>query len=771
MIPPNNDLKNPDPEPTTSSFGIKQIVGGFLLVNIIFLFVGTYALVNINKIGDLTSIIHRHPLEAALRANTGVFKMHRSMKDVVLSDEHLHLETAIQRVEEEEKEVFQNLEIIKDLILGAEGQQLEKVTRELFIDWKPIRAEVISLVKNHAREKAVHINHGKGARHMGKIGESMQALTSYARKKADGFIVQALALESRVAKTTAILIASGIITSLFIAFIVIKNLMAAVSLHTKTEEELSLSETKYRALVEQSISGIYMVQEDRIVFGNKRFCEIFGYSEEELLTSVAPLDLVIEEDRDLARGKIEQRMKGDVESTDYQVRGRRKDGSIIWLDVHGSGRLMFDGEYVTSATVLDITDRIKSEQALAESEARFHAFMDASPTITCIKDEKGRYLYMNKSWSQAFDIKGEEGIGKTPFELFPPELADKIRTIDLDVLRTNKPIEAIVEPFELGDRQYYWHYVKFPLQDGSGQRLVGSIAIDITKQVQVEIELKNRREHIQTSLQTMVAEKTAELKVRVDESEQLNRAMANLLEDLQDNQKQLEATSEQLAYSNKELEGFSYSVSHDLRAPLRHMSGFTSLLEKHAADSFDDKSKRYISIIRDSAEKMGQLIDDLLHYSRTGRAEMQKQSVKSEELVHEVIKELEAYNEGRQIDWLVGQLPPALADPALLRIIWTNLLSNAVKFTGNRDKASIEIGSIPGEKDETVYFVKDNGAGFDMKYQDKLFGVFQRLHRDSEFEGTGIGLATVQRIIHRHGGHIWTEGAINEGATFFFTLS
>jgi len=321
------------------------------------------------------------------------------------------------------------------------------------------------------------------------------------------------------------------------------------------------------------------------------------------------------------------------------------------------------------------------------------------------------------------------------------------------------------EWYSIKNRKTY-DMIGTPLKNPDGSMSKLEIFRDITERKQVDEELEKHRVH----LQDLVTERTTELNGRVVEAEQLTKAMFNLLEDLRANQQQLENTAKQLTYANKELEGFSYSVSHDLRAPLRHMCGFTGLLEKRAADSFDDKSKRYLGIIKDSAEKMGQLIDDLLHYSRTGRAEMQKQRVNSAELVHGVINDLKAYNQDRQIDWLVGQLPPAFADHALLQVIWINLLGNAVKFTGNKDKATIEIGSQPGEKDEVVYFVKDNGAGFDIKYKDKLFGVFQRLHRDSEFEGTGIGLATIQRIIHRHGGHIWAEGAVDEGAIFFFAL-
>ncbi|MDA2937513.1 ATP-binding protein, partial [Acidobacteria bacterium AH-259-A15] len=226
----------------------------------------------------------------------------------------------------------------------------------------------------------------------------------------------------------------------------------------------------------------------------------------------------------------------------------------------------------------------------------------------------------------------------------------------------------------------------------------------------------------------------------------------------------------QLEVANKELEAFSYSVSHDLRAPLRHMSGFVELLKKQAAASLDEKGRRYVGIIEESAGRMGHLIDDLLDFSRTGRAEIQKSVVSLEQLVKEARHELSREMEGRNIAWKIGTLPEAYADRSMLRLVLVNLISNALKFTRSREKAQIEIGCASANENETVIFIRDNGVGFDMKYVHKLFGVFQRLHRKEEFEGTGIGLANVQRIIHRHGGRTWAEGSVDGGATFYFSL-
>jgi PAS domain S-box-containing protein len=227
----------------------------------------------------------------------------------------------------------------------------------------------------------------------------------------------------------------------------------------------------------------------------------------------------------------------------------------------------------------------------------------------------------------------------------------------------------------------------------------------------------------------------------------------------------------ELEASNKELEAFAYSVSHDLRAPLRHMSGFTELLQKNMASLLNEKSQRYMTMILESAKRMGNLIDDLLAFSRIGRAEAHKTMVSLEHLVQEAVTEVRQETAGRNITWKVGSLPAWYGDRSMLRLVFVNLISNAVKFTRTRPQGEIEIGCTDQKRDQVVVFIRDNGVGFDMRYVNKLFGVFQRLHPTEAFEGTGIGLATVQRIVHRHGGRIWAEGLVDKGAIFYFSLS
>ena len=242
-------------------------------------------------------------------------------------------------------------------------------------------------------------------------------------------------------------------------------------------------------------------------------------------------------------------------------------------------------------------------------------------------------------------------------------------------------------------------------------------------------------------------------------------------EEIQALNQELAKRSMALETSNKDLEGFAYSVSHDLRAPLRHVSGFAELLRKTAMASLNEKSTRYVNLILEESNRMGALIDDLLAFSRISRAERHNSMIRLEQLVAEVIAEVSRDASDRKIIWRTHPLPEWCGDRSMLRLALVNLISNAVKFTRKRSEAEIEIGCSESKDDHIVLFIRDNGVGFDMKYYNKLFGVFQRLHPQEDFEGTGIGLATVQRIVHHHGGRVWAESAVDGGANFYFSLS
>ncbi len=264
-----------------------------------------------------------------------------------------------------------------------------------------------------------------------------------------------------------------------------------------------------------------------------------------------------------------------------------------------------------------------------------------------------------------------------------------------------------------------------------------------------------------------ILEDMNEERARLNETQ---RALMNILEDVEVERARVEQARVLLEAANRELEAFSYSVSHDLRAPLRAISGFAQAVVEDYAPQLDDEGKRYLGLIQENAHRMGQLIDDLLTFSRLSRQQLLATQIDMGALAQAVFEELAAQAAGRQIRFVVHAVPPALGDKAMIHQVLMNLLSNAIKFTRPRAEAVIEFGYVRPEKGPGAYYVQDNGVGFDMQYAGKLFGVFQRLHAVTEFEGTGVGLAIVSRIVMRHGGRVWAQGAVDQGATFYFTL-
>jgi light-regulated signal transduction histidine kinase (bacteriophytochrome) len=278
-------------------------------------------------------------------------------------------------------------------------------------------------------------------------------------------------------------------------------------------------------------------------------------------------------------------------------------------------------------------------------------------------------------------------------------------------------------------------------------------------------EEKKRLEQVQTATLNILEDFDAE-KVRLGESQ---RALLNILDDIDMEKAKVAKAYQQLEAVNKELEAFTYSVAHDLRTPLRHIDAFSRMLSEQARPHLPASATQCLEHILQATRQMGQLVDDLLNLSRIGRKELSLQVTGLNSVVEEVLVGLRPEVEGRQIEWKIAKLPFVEGDPALLKQVFANLLSNAIKYTRPRDHAVIEVGSVICNGAPCA-FVRDNGVGFSMKYAAKLFGIFQRLHRQEDFEGTGIGLATAQRIIHKHGGRIWAEAELDKGATFYFTL-
>jgi PAS domain S-box-containing protein len=405
----------------------------------------------------------------------------------------------------------------------------------------------------------------------------------------------------------------------------------------------------------------------------------------------------------------------------------RSDGA--WLQF--SGRPLLDDRGNPGGGVVvfhDISERKRVE------EEKFRMAVESAPNGVVMINRFGNIVLVNSQTEKLFGYDRKELLNQ-PVEMLVPEHFQKNHPSVRAEFFANPQTRAMGKGRDLQGRRKDGS--EFPVEIGltpiptDDGLLVISAIVDITDRKRAEQEVHKLNEQ----LEQRVAERT-----------------------------------KQLAAANKELEAFSYSVSHDLRAPLRSMSGFAKILEEDFAPHLENGGLRYIGLIQKNAEKMGCLIDDLLAFSRLNRQMLTRSLVRPAALAQETFDSLEADRNNREVELIVGELPPCQADDRLVRQVFVNLLSNALKFTRNRTPARIEVGSRT-EEGQTIYFVRDNGVGFDMQYVDKLFNVFQRLHRVEDFEGTGVGLAIVQRIVARHGGRIWAESALDQGATFYFTLS
>ncbi len=372
----------------------------------------------------------------------------------------------------------------------------------------------------------------------------------------------------------------------------------------------------------------------------------------------------------------------------------------------------------------EITQPTEAQGEIRRATAEWQRTFDSIPDPVYILDKDFRFVKANKASAVMLKVKLEDLMGKTCYEIV--HMGDKPwPNCPLQhALRDGKTYTAEMDDPNAGTT---FLVTLAPILDEKG-KLVGGVHI---------------------------AKNITERKKREAEVQILNR--------------ELEQRLLELSTASKELEAFSYSVSHDLRAPLRAIDGFSQILLEDHREDLNKEGRRVLNVVRDNTRRMGDLIDDLLSFSRLGRKRMKKKSIDMYELTKNIVKELRNNSPEPKIKIKVNILPSAYADQALIRQVLINLLSNAIKFNGNEKSSLIEVGAKEKE-DENIYYVKDNGVGFDMEYSDKLFGVFQRLHSQEEFKGTGVGLALVQRIIHRHQGRVWAEGKVNKGATFYFTI-
>jgi len=497
------------------------------------------------------------------------------------------------------------------------------------------------------------------------------------------------------------------------------------------------------------------------------FESISGYSVEEFKergawrATIHPEDFHID-DKDIARLQNNQ-------DTESEIRTINHKGEIVWVQVfaHPKWDDQTNGLVGIYGAVKNITDRKNAEEKLINSELRFRELLEKVNLIAVILDAEGKVAFCNDYLLELTGFKSEELLGQNWFDLMIPEEILAVKEVFMGGLKRGDIIPRFENPIltKSGKKlDIAWSNVV--QRNHEGQIMgIASIGEDVTERKRVEEKILTLNEE----LERRVIERTNELEKRSFELLENEATLLNLVEDLNLKSEELQNSTQLLVATNKELEAFSYSVSHDLRAPLRAINGFVNILNEEYSDVLDDEGKRICSIIHSNAVKMGQLIDDLLSFSRLVRSELHHSTIDMQGVVHSLIAEFESSKEINSNAISVQKLPKSTGDSNLIKQVWMNLISNAIKYSSKTINPRIIIGANQN-KNETAYFIKDNGVGFDMSYSHKLFGVFQRLHAANEFEGTGVGLAIVQRIVTRHGGRVWAEGEIDRGATFYFTL-
>jgi PAS domain S-box-containing protein len=496
------------------------------------------------------------------------------------------------------------------------------------------------------------------------------------------------------------------------------------------EEALRASDTRYRAIVNAQDDAVCRwLPDTTLTFVNAGYLALFGLTEAEALGRPW-LEFVPAAERD-AVSAFYRALAQDPRKVEFDHSLTAADGStrwFSWTDVPLYGK---DGGLLEFQSVgRDITRRKHVEEALRDSEARYRALFESNPHPMWVYDLATlRFLAVNDAAVEHYGYSRDEFLAMAISEIRPEE----------DVARLHENVARVTAGFDhagiwrhrrkdgsLIDVEITSHTLDF---DGRPAEVV--LAHDVTVRLQAEAEIRR----LNATLEQRVRDRTAELET-----------------------------------ANQELESFSFSVSHDLRSPLRSIDGFAQILAEEYAGRLDDEGRRLLGVVQREAVRMGELIDDLLRFSRLGRAPLNRDRVDMQALAREVYEALPAATKRDGVEFTLRAMPAAWADSALIRQVWTNLLDNALKYTRGREPALIEAGGNATDDDCCEFYVTDNGAGFDMKYAGRLFGVFQRLHRDEDFEGTGVGLALVRRIVNRHGGRIWAEAEPGKGARFRFTL-
>ncbi len=514
--------------------------------------------------------------------------------------------------------------------------------------------------------------------------------------------------------------------------------------------EIAERKTALKELADQKFAldqhGIVAITDVKgtITYVNGKFCAISKYSETELLGQNHRILNSGRHSREFFRQMYHVIASGQV--WHGEIQNRAKDGSLYWMATTIVPFMTVDGklrQYV--AIRADITERKKAEEILHEQSQ----ILDLAQVM--VRDMESRIVLWNLGAQKLYGFTKEEAVGRNSHELLRTEFPVPISRIEAELHRTGTWEGELTHRKRDGRRIVVSSLWVLHRDVGGKPTRVMEANVDITIRKQAE---------------KLLSAQAVELERHAEEVLISRRSIQTLNDQLE--QRVTERTA-QLEAANHELEAFSYSVSHDLRAPLRHIAGFSQILSEEFGSSLPLEASSYLARIQSGTQKMGVLIDELLNLARLGRHAMRPESVCLDSIVKEAMTILQPDLTGRQVELVFGDLPTVECDPVLVKQIFQNLLSNALKFTRARERAVIEVHHRQ-EHEQSIFVVRDNGIGFDMKYVDKLFGVFQRLHRAEDFEGTGIGLATVQRLVQKHGGRVWAEGQLDRGATFQFTL-
>jgi len=537
---------------------------------------------------------------------------------------------------------------------------------------------------------------------------------------------------------TFLLLPMGVFLSIAILSLAVFFLNAGMGERLKSLLALRKSEAQLHTIVESLDEGVVVSDlSGRLLHWNRAALRLHGYSSSEQdrrrfteLTDTFELSTLDSVPLPVEEWPLARILRGE-NIHDLELRVRRFGSD--WRGIFDyDGTLVHDSDgkpLMAVVTISDITQRKRAEEKLRESEGRYRKLFESNPNPMWVFDlETLAFLAVNEAAIRHYGYSKEEFLAMTIKDIRPPEdipalLGDLSHTgvglDDASEWRHRKKDGSVI------DVEVTTHAVQW-----MGQRAKLALINDVTARKKAEREIQQ----LNLELEQRVQQRTAELEA-----------------------------------ANKELEAFSYSVSHDLRAPLRAVDGFSQAVLEDYGTQLPKEGQHYLQTIREGAQRMGVLIDDLLTFSRLSRLPLKREKVNTTRLVGDVLEDLNTQKNGRKIDIRIGQLPSCEGDTALLKQVWLNLLSNALKYTRKRDAATVEVGA-KRDNGHNIYFVADNGTGFDMQYAHKLFGVFQRLHREDEFEGTGVGLAIVQRVINRHGGRVWAEAEPEKGATFYFTL-